>query len=97
MHPGRGVGARSGDKGSDANVGVWARSDHAYAALRGWLTTERFTQLLPETAGLDVERYELPNLRAVNFVVRGLLAGNLVDPQAKGLGERLRARIAESA
>jgi hypothetical protein len=50
-----------------------------------------------ETEGLDVERHELPNLRALNFVVVGLLgrgvaASTRTDPQAKGLGEYLRAK-----
>ncbi|MFI6230047.1 acyclic terpene utilization AtuA family protein [Micromonospora echinospora] len=94
------VGARSGDKGGDANLGVWARTDTAYAWLRGWLTVERLGELLPETAGLTVERHELPNLRAVNFVIRGLLgpgvaASTRFDPQAKALGELLRARIVD--
>ncbi|WP_423791052.1 acyclic terpene utilization AtuA family protein [Micromonospora cathayae] len=94
------VGARSGDKGGDANLGVWARTDPAYAWLRGWLTVERLAELLPETADLPVERYELPNLRAVNFVIRGLLgqgvaASTRFDPQAKALGELLRARIVD--
>ncbi|MEH1127069.1 acyclic terpene utilization AtuA family protein [Micromonospora sp. CPCC 206061] len=94
--PPREVGTRSGDKGTDANVGVWVRSDEDYTRLRGWLTVDRFAELLPETAGLPVERYELPNLRAVNFLIRGLLAPPAqVDPQAKGLGELLRARIAD--
>ncbi|MBQ1072465.1 acyclic terpene utilization AtuA family protein [Micromonospora sp. C31] len=92
------VGARSGDKGGDANLGVWARSDATWSWLRGWLTTARLRELLPETAPLAVERYELPNLRAVNFVVRGLLgqgvaASTRFDPQAKALGELLRSRL----
>jgi hypothetical protein len=91
------VGTRSGDKGADANVGVWARGEEDYAALRGWLTTERFVELLPEAAGCPVERYEMPNLRAVNFVVKGVLAArDWLDPQGKALGERLRARIREA-
>ncbi|HEV8650033.1 MAG TPA: acyclic terpene utilization AtuA family protein [Actinomycetes bacterium] len=90
------VGARSGDKGGNANLGVWARSRQGYAWLEGLLTVERFQELLPETAGLDVRRYELPNLLALNFVVAGLLgegvaASTRPDPQAKGLGEQLRA------
>ncbi|MFE0590960.1 acyclic terpene utilization AtuA family protein [Micromonospora echinospora] len=94
------VGARSGDKGGDANLGVWARTDTAYAWLRGWLTVERLGELLPETVGLTVERHELPNLRAVNFVIRGLLgqgvaASTRFDPQAKALGELLRSRIVD--
>ncbi|MEH0969828.1 acyclic terpene utilization AtuA family protein [Micromonospora sp. CPCC 205546] len=94
------VGARSGDKGGDANLGVWARTDTTWAWLRGWLTTARLRELLPETAPLTVERYELPNLRAVNFVVRGLLgqgvaASTRFDPQAKALGELLRSRLVD--
>ncbi|HEX3908159.1 MAG TPA: acyclic terpene utilization AtuA family protein [Mycobacteriales bacterium] len=94
------VGARSGDKGGDANVGIWARSDVAYDWLSRWLTVERFQQLLPETSGLEVGRAELPNLRALNFVVHGLLGEGVAsstrqDPQAKGLGEWLRARYVD--
>ncbi|WP_410814686.1 acyclic terpene utilization AtuA family protein [Micromonospora sp. 067-2] len=94
------VGARSGDKGGDANLGVWARSDAGYGWLREWLTVERLAELLPETAPLDVRRYELPNLRAVNFVVEGLLGAGVAastrfDPQAKALGELLRSRIVD--
>jgi hypothetical protein len=94
------VGARSGDKGGDANLGVWARTDATWAWLRGWLTTDRLAELLPETAPLTVERYELPKLRAVNFVIRGLLgqgvaASTRFDPQAKALGELLRSRLVD--
>ncbi len=98
---GRLVGARSGDKGGNANVGVWARSDETFAWLRAYLTEDRFRQLLAaETEGLDVLRYELANLRAVNFVVVGLLgrgvaASTRLDAQAKGLGEYLRAKVVE--
>lgn len=89
------VGARSGDKGGDANVGLWARDDAAYTWLRDWLDVERLRALLPEAAKLPVSCYELPNLRALNFVVHGLLgegvaASTRPDPQAKGLGEYLR-------
>lgn len=94
------VGARSGDKGGDANLGVWARTDATWAWLRGWLTVERLAELLPETAPLTVQRHELPNLRAVNFVIRGLLgqgvaASTRFDPQAKALGELLRSRVVD--
>ncbi|MCW3841094.1 DUF1446 domain-containing protein [Micromonospora yasonensis] len=94
------VGARSGDKGGDANLGVWARPGATWAWLRGWLTVERLAELLPETAPLTVERYELPNLRAVNFVIRGLLGAGVAastrfDPQAKALGELLRSRVVD--
>ncbi|WP_405579732.1 acyclic terpene utilization AtuA family protein [Streptomyces sp. NBC_01190] len=91
------VGARSGDKGGDANVGLWAADDDTYAWLRAYLDVTRLRDLLPETAKLPVSRYELPNLRALNFVVHGLLgagvaASTSADPQAKALGERLRGR-----
>jgi hypothetical protein len=94
------VGARSGDKGGSANVGVWARSDDAYSWLVGFLTPERFQQLLPETAALPVTRHLLPNLRAANFVVEGILGEGVAynarhDPQAKALGEWLRSRVVE--
>jgi hypothetical protein len=94
------AGARSGDKGGDANLGVWARDDAGYAWLRGFLTVDTLRALLPETASLEIERYDLPNLRAINFVLRGLLgegvaASTRFDPQAKALGELLRSRLVE--
>ena len=97
---GRAFGARSGDKGGTANVGVWARGPEGYAFLASFLTVERFRALLPETRGLQVRRYELPNLLALNFVVVGLLGEGVssstrIDPQAKGLGEWLRARVVD--
>ena len=95
---GRICGARSGDKGGNANVGLWAVSPAAYAWLRRHLTVGRFRELLTEAADLPVDRYELPNLLALNFVVHGLLAPGVSattrpDPQAKGLGEYLRSRL----
>jgi hypothetical protein len=97
---GRVAGARSGDKGGNANLGVWARTDAGYAWLAGFLTVARLKELLPETAPLPVERYELPNVRALNFVISGLLgegvaASARLDPQAKSLGEWLRARVVD--
>ncbi|MBR8742088.1 exopolyphosphatase, partial [Nocardiopsis sp. MG754419] len=91
------LGARSGDKGADANVGVWATTDEGWRWLAHALTVDALRELLPETAGLSVTRHPLPNLRAVNFWIEGLLAPGTarregVDPQAKGLGEWLRAR-----
>jgi len=93
-------GARSGDKGGNANVGVWARDVQGYAWLEKYLTAERFRQLVPETAGLEVRHYDLPNLKALNFVVVGLLGEGVAssvrfDPQAKSLGEYLRSRMVE--
>jgi hypothetical protein len=91
-------GARSGDKGGNANVGLWARTDDAYGWMVSELTVERFRELLPEAAELRVDRYELPNLRALNFVVVGLLGEGVAssvrpDPQAKAVGEQLRAQV----
>jgi hypothetical protein len=92
---GRIAGARSGDKGGDANLGVWVRTDAQYEWLRAELTVERLKELLPEAG--EVDRHELPNLRALNFVLRGLLGEGVAsstrfDPQAKALGEWLRSR-----
>jgi hypothetical protein len=92
--------ARSGDKGGRANIGVWFRTDAAYEWFLGWLTAERLEQLLPETAGLPWFLARLPNLRAVNIVVDGLLgegvaASTRFDPQGKALGEWLRSRLAD--
>jgi hypothetical protein len=94
------IGARSGDKGGNANVGFWTRTDDAAAWLLGWLDEDRFRALLPEADGLRVDVHPLPNLRAVNVVVHGLLGEGVAsstrfDPQAKGLGEYLRSRLVD--
>ena len=94
------VGARSGDKGGDANVGLWADDNAVAAWLLDGFSVETLKALLPEVEPYPVSRYPLPNLRAVNFVVHGLLgwgvASNLrLDTQAKGLGELLRSRLVE--
>ncbi|MEU9147340.1 acyclic terpene utilization AtuA family protein [Streptomyces sp. NPDC048349] len=91
------AGARSGDKGGDANVGVWVETDAAWQWLHRTLTVALFQYLLPETRDLPVTRHELPNLRALNFDIPGILgdgvaSGHRFDPQAKALGEWLRAR-----
>ncbi len=97
---GRVAGARSGDKGGNANLGVWARTD-AGVRVAGWFPQCRDAEIAAAgdraAAG---ERYELPNLRALNFVIPGLLgegvaASARLDPQAKSLGEWLRARIVD--
>jgi len=98
---GRLIGTRSGDKGGDANLGVFTRDDAVYPWLVAELTVERLRELLPEIADLPVERHLLPRLRAMNFVIRGLLeegvaASTRSDPQAKSLGEWLRARVVEA-
>ena len=87
------VGARSGDKGGNANVGVWipepgvgpsaglGDADLAarYAWLESWLTPDKVRELLPEAAGLAGDVYPRPNLRAVNVVIRGLLGSGVAD------------------
>lgn len=100
---GRLVHARSGDKGGNANVGVWIpsthpRRDEAYAWLAGFLTEDRLRELLPETTDLKIEVHPLPNLAGLNVVLHGLLGKGVAsstrfDPQAKALGEWLRARV----
>ncbi|WP_443063000.1 acyclic terpene utilization AtuA family protein [Streptomyces sp. NBC_00440] len=97
---GRVAGARSGDKGGDVNVGVWVRTDTAWRWLAHTLTVERFQELLPETRDLVVSRHVLPNLRALNFAVEGLLGEGVAaqerfDPQGKGVGEWLRSRLVD--
>jgi hypothetical protein len=93
-------GTRSGDKGGDANLGVWARGDDAFEWLVSYLTVEQLGRLVPEAKGLAVERHVFPRLRAVNFVLPGYLGDGAAsstrsDPQAKALGEFLRARVVE--
>lgn len=95
---GRIAGARSGDKGGDANVGVWAETEEAFGWLVGFLSESRFRELVSEAAALEVERHIFTNLQAINFVVRGLLGEGVssntrTDPQAKSLGEYLRAKL----
>ena len=94
------IGARSGDKGGNANIGVWVQSQEQYEWLEGFLTTDKLQELLPETQSLLVKRAELPNLLALNFVIVGLLeegvaASTRMDAQAKGLGEYLRAKTVD--
>ncbi|MGO4613753.1 acyclic terpene utilization AtuA family protein [Nocardia sp. 2YAB30] len=89
--------ARSGDKGGNANIGVWVRTDEQWRWLAHTLTVERVKEMLPEAAALTVTRHVLPNLRALNFIIEGLLGQGVAyqarfDPQAKGLGEWLRSR-----
>ncbi|MEU8824233.1 acyclic terpene utilization AtuA family protein [Streptomyces sp. NPDC048636] len=91
------AGARSGDKGGSANIGVWARTEDGWRWLAHTLTTDRLRALLPETAELPVTRHALPNLHALNFTVDGLLGEGVAaqarfDPQAKAVGEWLRSR-----
>ncbi|CAN5662795.1 DUF1446 domain-containing protein [soil metagenome] len=94
------VGARSGDKGGSANIGVWARDAAAWPWLAHTLTVDLLRELLPETAELAITRHVLPQLRAVNFVIESILGSGVAsnarfDPQAKALGEWLRARFVD--
>jgi len=98
---GRLFGTRSGDKGGNANCGVWARTDEAYAFLHQYLTVEAFKRLCPDMAFYPIERYEMPNLRALNFYIRGVLCGGAssnhrIDKQAKSLGEYLGAKYIQA-
>ena len=97
---GRIMGARSGDKGGNANLGVWTKTPEAYAWLVGFLDVDTLRKLMPETEGLEVQRYPLPNINAINFVIVGLLGEGVassvrLDPQAKALGEYLRAKVVD--
>ena len=103
--------ARSGDKGGNANIGLWVRQDPTGSEdperrsaridwLLGFVTTERVRELLPETAQLPVEVHPLANLGGVNVIVEGLLgegvaASTRFDPQAKALGEWIRSRLVD--
>ena len=94
------LGARSGDKGGDANVGIWVREAEHWPWLQSWLTETQLRDCLPMSFSGQIERYELPNLRAVNFVLRGYLGEGAfvnvrLDNQAKHLGEQIRYRIAD--
>jgi hypothetical protein len=85
---------RSGDKGGKANVGIWVRTPQAYAWLSSYLTTDRFVELVPEAAGLPVDRYRFDNLLGLNFVVTGFLEDGVssctrIDAQGKAIGEYL--------
>jgi hypothetical protein len=89
--------ARSGDKGGNSNVGIWVPDERAWPWLRDTLSTDELKRLIPETKDLDVVRHAFPHLRAVHFVLRGLLgtggSSNLrVDPIGKAIGEYIRAR-----
>jgi hypothetical protein len=82
--------ARSGDKGTGANIGVIARRPDDFEFLKTWLTPEVVADYFEADGVESVARYELPNLSALNFVLRGILRENLrTDAQGKGLGQRL--------
>jgi len=91
---------RSGDKGGNANLGIWGRTPEAYAFLNSFLTIDKLKELLPDMRPFDIERYELPNLLAINFYIKGVLGDGVAaslrsDPQAKTLGEYLRAKLVD--
>ncbi len=101
IHFGRLFGTRSGDKGGNANVGVWAKTDAAYGFMHSWLTVDEFNRLCPDMAAYPVERFEMPNMRSLNFYIKGILGGgaasnNRIDRQAKSLGEYLGAKLIEA-
>ena len=93
-------GARSGDKGGCANMGVWAKTDKAFSFLYEFLTVEKLKELLPDLNKFDIDRYDLPNIKSLNFYIHGILedgvsSNNRKDGQAKSLGEYLRAKFVE--
>ncbi|MGB5326179.1 MAG: acyclic terpene utilization AtuA family protein [Pseudomonadales bacterium] len=97
---GRLFGTRSGDKGGCANIGVWANSEEAYGFLHAFLTVDKLKELMPETADLEIVRYDLANIHALNFFIKGILGEGVassvrMDPQAKSMGEYLRAKIVD--
>jgi hypothetical protein len=93
--------ARSGDKGGNANVGIWVRDECQWTWLQSFLTIARFKALLGEEyKGFVVERFELPHLFAVHFVTYGILqngvsSSSMIDGLAKSFGEFLRARVVD--
>lgn len=92
--------ARSGDKGGNANLGVWGKTPAAYAFLKETLTVEGLKKLLPDTADYEIIRYDFPNLLGLNFYLIGFLGDGVaattkLDGQAKALGEYLRAKRVE--
>ena len=98
---GRLYGTRSGDKGGAANCGVWAKNDEAYSFLFEFLTIGKFKELAPDMAQYKIERFEMPNLRALNFYIHdvlgeGVSSNHRIDGQAKSLGEYLRAKHIEA-
>ncbi|MDA1054459.1 MAG: hypothetical protein O3C40_28800 [Planctomycetota bacterium] len=82
--------ARSGDKGTNANVGVIARTPSDYELLRQYLTADKVAEYFLPLSVVAVQRYELPNLGAFNFVLKGVLADRLRnDAQGKALGQAI--------
>ena len=92
--------ARSGDKGGNANLGIWGKTKEAYDFLHQFLTVDKLKEIMIDAAPFEIERYEFPNLFALNFYIKGFLedgvaANTKIDGQAKTLGEYLRAKKVE--
>jgi hypothetical protein len=68
-------GYRAGDKGDTADVAVFAYDDETYALIVEQVTAERVRDLFGDMVRGEVLRYEAPNVRALNFVLRGALGG----------------------
>ena len=86
--------ARSGDKGSSANVGVIARSDAAYRVLKERLTADTVATFFRRLPVTRVDRFEMDNLGALNFVLHDVLEGGgsvslRIDAQGKALGQAI--------
>lgn len=86
--------ARSGDKGNHANIGVIARHEEAYEILVSRLTAVRVLDYFRELGVTRVERFELPKVQALNFLLYDALAGGAsrslrIDTQGKLLGTAL--------
>ncbi len=86
--------ARSGDKGSSANIAVFARTQSAWHFLQKRLTAAAVKKYFKSLGVKKVERYEVPNLEALNFVLHDVLAGGgsrslRIDAQGKTLGQAL--------
>ena len=67
--------ARSGDKGDGSNVGILAYDDRGYELLKAWLTPERIKAHFGEIVKGPVDRYDIPNLRGLNFILHDSLGG----------------------
>jgi hypothetical protein len=86
--------ARSGDKGDTSNIGIIAFHPRHYPILAREVTAERVKQFFGEMVKGNVERFELPNLGALNFLLHGALGGGgtlslRIDAQGKTLGAAL--------
>jgi len=86
--------ARSGDKGDGSNVGLVADSEALYAVIAREVTAERVKRHFGEICHGDVERFEIPGLRALNFLLHDSLGGGgtaslLTDAQGKTHGQGL--------